>query len=102
VRTNGLEMTEVEQILFRSDKGVHMWWLRVFFVFLPLSLVSVFGLRILHWHDCNNSVDARLGTPPLIDCGPHPFEFSGDYRRSRLLNEGLIPPEELRSEELLQ
>ena len=88
--------------VIKTTGGSTMWWLKVLLVIVPLSLISVFGLRTLHWHECNQSWDALLGTPPVVDCGPHPFEFSGDYRRSRLLNAGLIPPEELRPEELMQ
>ena len=80
----------------------NMWYLRAVVVFLSLGVLCIFGLRSVYWYECGQSWDALLGTPPVIDCGPHPFEFSGDYRRSRLLNEGLIPVEELRPGELLQ
>ena len=79
-----------------------MWYLRAVVVSLSLGVLCILGLRTLHWHECMQGWDALFGTPPVIDCGPHPLEFAGDYRRSRLLNEGLIPTAELRPEELLQ
>ena len=88
--------------VIKTTEGSTMWWLKIVFILFSASGISIFGLKSLHWHQCIRSYDALWGTPPVIDCGPHPFDLVGDYRRSALLNAGLIPPEELRPEELLQ
>ena len=79
-----------------------MWWLKVLFVLVSAACISIFGVRAFHWHDCTRSFDALFGTPSAIHCGPSPFDFSADYVRPLMLNEGLIPSDELRPEELLE
>ena len=79
-----------------------MWWLKIFFILVSASGISIFGLKTFHWYECSRSLDALMGTPPTIHCGPYPFDFTSDYRRIKLLNAGLIPADELRPEEILE
>jgi len=88
--------------VIKTTEGSTMWWLKIVFILFSASGISVFGLKTFHWYQCNRSADALFGTPPMIHCGTHPFDFSGDYRRVKLLNAGLIPANELRPEELLE
>ena len=88
--------------MIKTTGGTNVWWLKIVFILFSASGISIFGLKTFHWHECNRSADALFGTPPMIHCGSHPFDFSGDYRRVKLLNAGLIPANELRPEELLE